>query len=103
MNNLKLTSKVLCKISLIINKMGISSLIADINSETGDDKLDREAIVKKLLALVVDNLYKAEDEIISLVSELKGITIEEAGQIDLIPIIKELLSEEKIRNFLKLA
>lgn len=102
MNNLKLTSKTLCKISLIINKMGISSLILEINVDTGNDSADKEAVVKKLIALVIDNLYKAEEDITDLIAQLKGISHEEAENEDIIPIIKDLLNDEKIKSFLKL-
>ena len=103
MENLKLTPKALSNMSLIINKMGISSLIMQLNIDSGDDKKDREELAKQLIALIIDNLYKAEDEIIELISKLKGISKEEAEEVDIIPFIKELLSNEKLTNFLKLA
>lgn len=103
MENLKITPKVLSKISLIINKMGISSLIMELNVDSGDDIKDKEMLGKQLIALIIDNLFKAEDEIVELISNLKGISKEEAEEVDIIPIIKELLSNEKLKDFLKLA
>jgi len=103
MNELKLTSKTLAKLSLIINKMGISSLILEINVESENETADKQEVVKKLIALIIDNLYKAEDDITTLVADLKGITKEEAENVDLIPIIKDLFSDEKIKSFLKRA
>ena len=103
MENFKLTTKTLSKMSLITNKMGISSLVMELKVETGNEENDREELVKKLIALVIDNLYKAEEDITNLIANLKGITKEEAENEDLIPIIKELLSEEKIKSFLKLS
>ena len=103
MENLKLTSKTLCKMSLIINKMGISTIILDMNVESGDESADKEKLVKKLIALVIDNLYKAEEDIVELVANLKGISKEQAEQEDLIPIIKELFNDDKVRSFLKFA
>jgi len=103
MENLKLTPKILSKISMTISKMGISSLILEINVESGDEEKDKEMVVKKLLALVIDNLYKAEEEIASLISEIKEISIEEAAKEDVIPIIKDLLNNEKLKSFLKLS
>ena len=82
MENLKLTTKTLSKMSLIINKMGISSLVMELKVETGNEENDREELVKKLIALVIDNLYKAEEEITDLISNLKGITKEEAENED---------------------
>lgn len=98
---LKLTPRMLSRISLIINKMGISSFILDINEETGNDELDRQMVVKKLLSLVIDNMYKVEDDIIELIAKMKNISIEEAEEIDIIPLIEELLNNDKIKSFLK--
>lgn len=103
MENLKLTPRVLSKMSLIINKMGISSLIMQLNVDSGDDVKDKEELGKQLVALIIDNLYKAEDEMIELISKLKGISKEEAEEVDVIPIIKELLNNDKLKDFLKLA
>lgn len=102
LKNITIKPKALSKMSLIINKMGISSIITDLNIDSGDDKKDREELGKKLVALFIDNLYKAEDEIIELISILYGIKKEEAENVDIIPIIKELVNNEKIRDFLKL-
>ena len=101
MENFKLTTKTLSKMSLIVNKMGISSLVMELNVETGNEKKDNEELIKKLVALVIDNLYKAQEEITDLISSLKGISKEEAEEEDLIPIIKELLNLDKLKNFLK--
>lgn len=102
MDNLKITPKILSKISLIINKMGISSLIMNLNIDSGNDLKDKEELGKQLIALIIDNLYKAEDEIIELISNLKGITKQEAEETDVIPIIKELYNNDKLKDFLKL-
>ena len=102
MENLKIKPRALSKMSLIINKMGISTLIMQLNVETGDEKKDREELVKQLVSLVVDNFYKAEDETIELIAMLKDITKEEAEEVDIIEFIKELISIDKIKDFLKL-
>ena len=99
--SLKINTRSLSKISLIINKMGISKLIFDINVETGNETKDREEVVKQLIALIIDNLYKAEEEIIDLISSLKGITKEEAENYNVIDFVKELLKVEAIKDFLK--
>ena len=86
-----------------IARVTCCSLILEINVESGDEEKDKEMVVKKLLALFIDNLYKAEEEIVSLISEIKGISIEEAAKEDVIPIIKDLLNNEKLKSFLKLS
>lgn len=103
MKNLKITPKILCKLSLIINKMGISSLVMNLNVESGDEAKDKENLVKELISLFMDNLYKAETEIIELISLMKGISKEEAENEDIISVFKELLNDETIKSFLKLA
>lgn len=103
MENLKITPKILCKLSLIINKMGISSLIMKLNVESGDETRDNKELVKELISLFMDNLYKAEKEIVELISLMKDISQEEAENEDVISIFKELLTDERIKSFLKLA
>lgn len=103
MENFKLNTKLLCKMSRLINKMGISSLIMKINVNTGNDNIDKQEVAKELVALIIDNLYKVEDEITDFISELKGISEEEAANEDIIPIIQELLQNEKFKSFLKFA
>lgn len=102
MENFKLNTKLLCKISKLINKMGISSLIMKINVDTGNDSVDKEAVAKELIALIIDNLYKVEDEIIDFIADLKGISKEEAENEDIIDIIQELVKNERFKDFLKL-
>ena len=99
--NFKLTPKTLSRISLVINKMGVSKLILELNEESDDPQKDKEVIVKKLLALIIDNLYKAEEEVTELIAETMGITKEEAADTDVIPFIKNIINDEKILNFLK--
>ena len=82
MENLKITPKILCKLSLIINKMGISSLIMKLNVESGDETRDNKELVKELISLFMDNLYKAEKEIVELISLMKDISKEEAENED---------------------
>lgn len=103
MENLKIKPRALSKMSLIINKMGISSLIMQIDIETGDEEQDKKELVKQLVALVIDNLHKAEEEMIELIAMLKEISKEEAEEVDIVSFIKELISNDKIKDFLKLA
>ena len=100
---MKINTKILCKISLILNKMGISSLITKLNIETGNEEFDKKELVKELFALIIDNLYKAEEQIIELISQVKEISVVEAQDVDVIEFIKELFNNEKIQSFLKFA
>ena len=100
MEDLKINTKTLCKISLAINKMEISKKIIDLNVETGNEEADKAEVGRQLVALIIDNFYKAEDEIVDLIAMLKGITKEEAEEVDVISVIRELLSNEKVKSFL---
>ena len=101
MENIKITPKILCRLSLIINKMGISSFIMKLKVESGNEDDDKRELVKELIALFIDNLYKAENEVIDLI--MKGISKEDAENEDVISFIKSLLQDEKIKSFLQLA
>ena len=103
MEKLKINTRTLSKISLVINKMGISTLLLDLNVDTGNEKQDQEVLVKKLLSLIIDNLYKAEDEIIELISQVKNIPQEEAENEDVIAFVKDLLQIDKLKDFLNLS
>lgn len=41
MENIKITPKILCRLSLIINKMGISSFIMKLKVESGNEDDDK--------------------------------------------------------------
>lgn len=103
MENIKITPKILCRLSLIINKMGISSFIMKLKVESGNEDDDKRELVKELIALFIDNLYKAENEVIDLISIMKGISKEDAENEDVISFIKSLFQDEKIKSFLQLA
>lgn len=98
----KLTTPMLCKISKIINKMGISALIMKLNVNTGNEEADQEELVKELISLIIDNLYKAEEDVIEFIAVYRNITPEEAAEEDVIEFIKELMKIDKLKSFLKL-
>lgn len=98
---IKFTPKLACKLSRIIDKMGISSVMMNINIDTGNEKEDIEAVAKEVFSLLLNNLYKAESEVYELISVLLKITPEEAEEVDLLPIIKSFLQNTKLTDFLK--
>lgn len=91
--------KILSKISMVINKMEISSMINDIDftKEISNDELG-----KMLVKAILDNFYKAENEFIDLIALVKGISKEEAENVDVIQFVMDLLKDEKIKSFLQL-
>lgn len=93
-----MNTKTLCKMSLIINKMGISSVVNKMDFSTSS----KEELGKEIIKAIIDNLYKAENEIIELMMIIKGITKEEAENEDVIAFIKELFSNDKLKSFLSI-
>ena len=91
--------KILSKISMIINKMEISSMLNDVDFTK---EISNEELGKMLIKAIIDNFYKAENEFIDLIASVKGISKEEAENIDVIEFVMELLKDEKIKSFLKL-
>ena len=87
-------TKILIKLSLIIDKMGIANEIKKI------DKPTDEEVGKELIMLLLTNLHKAENEIYEFISDFKGISKEDASDVDIIPIFKEILSIEGMKDFL---
>lgn len=87
-------TKVLIKLSLIIDKMGIAKDIKNIDKETNEE------VGKELITLLITNLHKAEKEIYEFIADYKKITKEEAEEVDVIPIFKELLKIEGMKDFL---
>jgi len=87
-------TKVLIKLSLIIDKMGIAKDIKNI------DKPTDEEVGKELITLLITNLHKAENEIYEFIAYYKGITKEEAEEVDVIPVLKEILKIDGMKDFL---
>jgi len=95
---MKLTSKTLIRLSLIMDKMGIASEIASI------DKPTNEEVGKALFSLIFSKLYKVEKEVYEWLAEVKGISVEEAAELDLMQLFEEFKSSEiydKLTSFLQ--
>lgn len=87
-------TKVLIKLSLIIDKMGIAKDIKNI------DKPTDEEVGKELITLLITNLHKAENEIYEFIAYYKEITKEEAEEVDVIPVLKQILKIDGMKDFL---
>ena len=94
---MKLSSSLLIRLSLIVDKMGIAKELASIETD------DKKELIKNVLAIVLGKLYKAEDEIYKWISEVKEISIDEAKSIDLNDLFEDFRNSEfgnKIKDFL---
>ena len=61
-------TKVLIKLSLIIDKMGIAKDIKNIDKETNEE------VGKELITLLITNLHKAENEIYEFIQYCQPFT-----------------------------
>lgn len=84
-------AQLLIKLSIFIDKIGI-----DLSGIKGKDN---EEVGTILLSQVVKNLSKAENEFYDILSIYKGISVEEAKEIDIIQLFKELKDVEGIKSF----
>lgn len=87
-------TRVLIKLSLIIDKMGIKNDLINIEADTN------EVVGKKLIATLIANLHKAENEIYDFIAMYKEITVEEAQKVNVIEVLKEVLKIDGIQDFL---
>lgn len=82
------------KLSAIIDKLGL---------KITDPKASQEQIGADLMMQIISKAHKAEKEICAFVAEIKGITPQEAENIDLMQFMKELASDAGVVNFFKSA
>lgn len=102
------------KMSKILKKLEVKSIDViksiDINSivSKGEEEQKKAGLlaVVALVQKAAENLYRAEDEVNSLLGELVGITGEEFGEIPIeetLEIISLFKEQKGLANFLKLA
>ena len=81
----------------------LSAIIDKLDLKIADPKADAEKIGSDLLMQIVAKAHKAEQEIYAFVAETKGITPQEAENVDLIGFIKEITADAGVINFFKSA
>jgi hypothetical protein len=107
----KLKTSDIFALTRIVKKMNIKKEIAevakDVSGFTADEKVKAEATMQTSIILIfVENLGSAETEIYKLLADVTGTTAEDIENMDidlLIPMIKELFSQEGIGSFLSVA
>nr|DAL10374.1 MAG TPA_asm: hypothetical protein [Caudoviricetes sp.] len=96
----KLTTETVITLSLIIDKMEIRDELKNLEINTGNEEQDNKELGKSLILLIISKLYKAKEEIYQLISEYKSISIEEAKNVEIMPVLKEILGIEDLVDFL---
>lgn len=81
----------------------LSAIIDKLDLKITDPKASQEQIGAGLMMQIISKAHKAEKEIYAFVAEIKGITPQEAENIDLVQFIKELASDAGVVNFFESA
>jgi hypothetical protein len=81
----------------------LSAIIDKLDLKITDPKASQEQIGADLIMQIISKAHKAEKEIYAFVAEAKGITPQEAENVDLVQFIKEIASDAGVINFFKSA
>lgn len=81
----------------------LSAIIDKLDLKITDPKADANKIGADLMMQIISKAHKSEKEIYAFVAETKGITVQEAENIDLVQFVKELVSDAGVINFFKSA
>jgi len=86
-------------------KQGIklSAIIDKLDLKITDPKASADKVGADLMMQIISKAHKAEQEIYAFVAETKGITPQEAENVDLVQFIKEMASDTGVVNFFKSA
>ena len=91
------------KISSIIDKMDLEINTTKKDKNGKEFKVTQDELGASLIMQMISKLYKAENEVYSLVADMKKIEIKEAENIDIIEFIKELVKDTSAVSFFKSA
>lgn len=107
---MKLTIDSICLISAILDKVKLDDnfinemfLIGKEAKGKSDEetKMIQNKIGMKVIMKLGSQLHNVRDELIKFIASYKEITEEEAAKINVIDIVKELISDESFTSFLK--
>lgn len=91
------------KLSAIIDKMDLEVTVSRVDSNGNKVQLSQTELGADLIMQALRKAHKAENEIYAFVADVKGCSIAEAAEIDLIAFIKDLFSNVGTVDFLKSA
>ncbi len=81
----------------------LSAIIDKLDLKITDPKADANKVGADLMMQIISKAHKAEKEIYAFVAEVKGITPQEAENVDLIQFFKDLARDAGIKDFFKSA
>ncbi len=88
------------KISAILDKMDLKLKTRTIGKDGKSVPVSQEELGADLIMQALAKAHRAEKEIYSLVADIRGCTIKEAQDVDLVEFIRELVADEGVRDFL---
>lgn len=81
----------------------ISAIIDKLELKITNPKGTKEEVGADIMLQITSKAYKAENEIYALVAEIKGCSIKEAENVDLIQWVKDIAGNSDLLNFFKSA
>jgi hypothetical protein len=81
----------------------ISAIIDKLNLKITDPKASQEEVGADLMMQVITRAHLAEQEIYDLVADVKGISVQEAENVDLVEFITGLVKDPAVGSFFKSA
>lgn len=88
------------KLAVIVDKMGLKVSQLQV-SDTGNAKKDQEAVGLLLIDSMIKGASKAGQDIIEFIAAYKGVSIEEAANLDFVTTIKEIFADAGVASFFK--
>lgn len=105
-------TKALPVILRLVSKLDAKPIIQKLKSvdlkslDNGKGKLSQEDAVLlgfEVLTEIIPQLGRIEDDIIPFIAAVKDVTIEEAGEMDFLVVIKEIFTDKELTSFFKSA
>ena len=96
-------TKHIFQLSRIVDKMGLSEDIKDIVAETQKKNVDESSLGYKIIIALGRKLHMAEADVMTLLADISGKPkkdIEDQSPKETFGMIRELLSEEGVLDFL---
>ena len=107
---MKLTIDSICTISKLVDKLQpdedfIQQLFEIAKTANGKDKKEAEQIQTEIGIKIVmklgTKLHSAKDELLEFISAYKGISAEEAKEVNIVDLVKEIMQDEDLKSFLQ--
>lgn len=83
--------------------MKLSAAIDKLNLKITNAKASQEELGADIIMQIARNAHKAEKELLEFVSAVRGISLEEAADVDMVEFFTDLFSKAGVKDFFKKA